>query len=41
MSKDVIMLFFKTEGVRKQTGLGDNALEDPAAVILRVDPSTC
>jgi hypothetical protein len=33
--------FSKPEGVCKQNSLGNNALEHPAAVILRVDPSTC
>jgi len=43
MSKDVRnhVYFSKPEGVCKQNSLGNNNLEDPAAVILRVDPSTC
>jgi len=33
--------FSKPDGVCKQNSLGNNALEHTAAVILRVDPSTC
>ena len=43
MCKDVRyhVYFSKPEGTHKQNGLGNSGLEDPAAVILRVYPSTC
>jgi hypothetical protein len=43
MSKDVRNhgYFSKPEGVCEQKSFEYNVLEDPAAVILRVDPSAC